>query len=368
MADPRKGGADTVNEMLKDQALRHRLGLDRLSGSVRNDVIELLNAADGDIEGRMSFLLDRGRTEDFVRGNKLTQLRNEIHNITGQAMGDVKDKWRSKLKDVAKSEGELQAGQLKNTIPVDVGVGVPNANTLEAVVTAEPFRGNTLSGWANKVTKDRTTKIMNEVRQGIVSGDSNQEIVSRVMGTRQFNFKNGVLNKTRNNVAAITRTAVTDVSERARDITFQRNSNVMRGIQYVATLDSRTTIICASLDGKVFDIGKGPRPSQHFDCRSVTTPVTKSWRELGVDRDEMTPSTRASMDGQVAGDKSIRDFLDSPKGPSAEDILGKTRAKLWRKGDLDFQDFLRGGIRQNNEIMTLKELRQQQSEAFQAIA
>jgi SPP1 gp7 family putative phage head morphogenesis protein len=43
--------------------------------------------------------------------------------------------------------------------------------------------------------------------------------------------------------------------------------------RYVATLDSRTSSICAALDGREFEYGKGPMPPQHFNCRSTTVPI-----------------------------------------------------------------------------------------------
>ena len=39
--------------------------------------------------------------------------------------------------------------------------------------------------------------------------------------------------------------------------------------RFVATLDSRTTPLCGSLDGKLFPIGEGPQPPLHYNCRST---------------------------------------------------------------------------------------------------
>jgi hypothetical protein len=70
----------------------------------------------------------------------------------------------------------------------------------------------------------------------------------------------------------------------------------------------------------------------HFNCRSVSTPVTRSWRELGIDMDDMPPGTRASMDGQVPADLTYADWLAKQSAARQDEVLGPVRAKLFRSG------------------------------------
>ena len=137
----------------------------------------------------------------------------------------------------------------------------------------------------------------------------------------------------------------------------------------MATLDSRTSLRCASLDGQVFPIGTGPRPPQHPNCRSTITPVTKSWRELakpgalkrgrGADNLDalferrlkgkgFTPdqiagikrATRASMTGQVPGKLTYARWLRRQPAAFQDDVLGPTRAALFRDGTLTLDRFV----------------------------
>ena len=85
-------------------------------------------------------------------------------------------------------------------------------------------------------------------------------------------------------------------------------------------------------DGTVYKPGKGPRPPAHFNCRSSTSPVTKSWRELGFDIDELPPATRASMNGQVPSDQTYDGFLRGQDKGFQEEVLGKRKAELFRGG------------------------------------
>ena len=80
----------------------------------------------------------------------------------------------------------------------------------------------------------------------------------------------------------LTRTAITETSNFVSNTTYKLNDDVVQGYQYVATLDSRTSLICGRLDGKVYSLDNknAPQPPQHFNCRSTTIPVIKSTNQM----------------------------------------------------------------------------------------
>jgi hypothetical protein len=69
-------------------------------------------------------------------------------------------------------------------------------------------------------------------------------------------------------------------------------------------------------------------PPRHFNCRSRLRPVTKSFKELGVDAAEVPVSTRASMDGQVPADITFNQFLKKKPKSFQDALLGPKRAEL----------------------------------------
>lgn len=118
---------------------------------------------------------------------------------------------------------------------------------------------------------------------------------------------------------------------------------------------------CAPLDGKVFPLDKGARPPLHANCRCTTTPVTKSFRELGIDIDDIPADTRSSMDGQVAADITYNQWLKKQPLSVQEMALGKTRAQLFRNGGLSIEQF----TNRNRATITLDELKKLESDAFE---
>ena len=78
------------------------------------------------------------------------------------------------------------------------------------------------------------------------------------------------------------------------------------------------------------------------NCRGVYVPVTKSWRELGINREELPASTRASMDGQVPENETFDDRLAKMAPKRQDAVLGPTRGRLYREG-VPLVDMVAGG-------------------------
>ena len=68
----------------------------------------------------------------------------------------------------------------------------------------------------------------------------------------------------------------------------------------------------------------------------------KTWRELGINLDEMPDSTRASMTGQVT-DKTWESWLERQPAAKIEGVLGKGRAELWRKKVITLDQLIGNG-------------------------
>ena len=110
---------------------------------------------------------------------------------------------------------------------------------------------------------------------------------------------------------------------------------------------------CGALDGKRWTTDSKPinhsmpyrAPPNHWRCRCSMIPVLKTWRELGINMDELSDSTRVSMEGQVT-DKTFSDWLKrkTETDPTfADRTLGKGRAELWRNGKITMDQMIAGG-------------------------
>ena len=158
--------------------------------------------------------------------------------------------------------------------------------------------------------------IRREVDVGMTEGESIAKIAKRLRGRLRFGANQEMtaraqalaggtgMRLSNNQVRTIVRTSVNQVQTIASQAVYSANQDVTKKYEYVATLDSRTTALCGSLDGRKFKYGEGPEPPQHFNCRSTTVPI--------IDDEDLRrrfPNTRPSAVGRVSQDESYPNWL-----------------------------------------------------------
>lgn len=387
----------TANEEFLDAMIRHQIGLMRLSGSVRNEIIAILDATEKDIRQQIAHRMRRSLPSDNIAASRIRSLEKIIKNIRGQAFEDITAIWVREMKNLVKAEPLFVDMAVKTVSPVTLSTAIPAIADLVALVATSPFEGRVLRDWAKNIAAADLNRIMGQVRIGIVQGEGSAAIARRVVGTAALRGANGVTQITRANAAALTRTMVNHFSNQAKRMFYEANKDILSEELYVATLDSRTTAICRSLDGRTFPVGIGPIPPLHFACRSVRVGIldgqvlgrrpTKSSTDKQLLR-EYTDSQglprvssrgalprghRGSFDnfsrrrvreltGTVPADVTYDDFLKRQTRDFQDEVLGTTKARLWRRGGLTLDKFVN---RQGDEL-TLSQLARSDAGAFRA--
>lgn len=262
--------------------------------------------------------------------------------------------------DLAQLEAQFVVSSMAK---VSVEAALPAASVLTSIANTALIEGATIGQWFARLTQSMRFDLSRAIKLGVSLGETNAQIAKRIVGAAG-NKGSEVIPRGRRDAMAITRTGVQTVSNEARLATYSENEDIIKGLQWVSTLDSRTTVICAARSGKVWTLpGYKPKghdipwnggPPAHWSCRSTVIPVLKTWREMGIDKDELPASTRASMDGQVASDLTFDAFLRGKPDSFADEMLGKGRAKLWRDGKITLSELLNS----QGQAITLTELRE----------
>lgn len=350
----------SVNSELRDRAIRHALAIGRYSRQTSDDIVRLLNSADQDISDqiakRLAGIEDRGIGLSKRTMARLDALVAEIRAINSEVYGRTYDQLADDLVAFGTAEAEFQRDTITKSLPGDIGnlgMTLPSPIVLKAIVEARPIMGTLLEKQFTTMSAVRTDAIDAAIRMGMVAGESTDDIVRRIRGTKAGGYNDGALGVSRRSLQTRVRTAVTHVSNQASQETWKANSRVVDAWQFLATLDNRTTVICGSLDGQTFPIGEGPIPPLHLNCRSITVAVTKSWRDLGIDADQLDAPARSSMDGLVAGGTTFESWLRGKDEATQNKVMGKTKADLWRSKKLDLKDFVKNG----QTPLTLKQLK-----------
>ncbi|MAM60852.1 minor capsid protein [Maritimibacter sp. UBA3975] len=344
----------SVNEEILDELTRHQVYLQRLSANTVRKVIAALNRSD-------ARLVERLLRDDITAMSRTRQeqLLRDLRRIVESAYTDATGALRIELDALGKYEAEYQLDMFRRVLPVRFETVTPAAEQILAAVSARPFQGKLLREVYSELEASAFRKVRDNIRAGIIEGRTTDQIVRDLRGTRTQGYRDGILYQNRRSTEAVVRTAVNHTANVAREYTYERNSDLVKGVRWNATLDSRTTLVCASRDGKVYDPGKGQRPPAHFNCRSSTSPVVKSWRELGLDADELPASTRASMNGQVPADLDYDGWLRRQPRAFQDEVLGEKKAALFRKG-VKVDRF----VDRKGREFTLDELKRREREAW----
>lgn len=350
----------SVNDLLLDATVRHQVYLQRYSTATVNKIIALLNRTDADLVAQILKRDPTATTGTWSR-KRLDVLLTEVRKINRDLYAQVERATRREMRALASYEAGFQQRLLSSTIPVTLDIVTPAAEQLASAVLSRPFQGRLLSEWVSGLEAGTFARLRDQLRIGYVEGESIDTMVRRIRGTRINQYKDGVLEISRRGAQAMVRTAINHTANTAKEELFKANEDVIKSVRWVSTLDGRTSQICIGLDGKVFPVKQGRRPPAHINCRSTTVPVTKSFRELGVDADEVAPGTRASMDGQVPDDVTYGDWLGKQSAGFQDDVLGVTKGRLFRRGGLDVRAFV---DRNTGQVWNLQELARREAEAF----
>lgn len=361
---------DTANERLANEAVAHRIKLDHYSNSVVRKIIGLLNRVDGDLFAQLASLLDL-LTPSTFNVERLESLLISTRALNAQAYAAANGALTGEIKNFVEYEAGYQFKLFQHVLPVNVSVATVNIEQTYTAALSRPFQGKLLKEWQEKIASDRMARVRDTIRMGFVEGQTTSQIVQRIQGTRAKGYEDGVIEIDRRSARSVVQTALSHTASVVRSKFTEENADLIKAEQWLSTLDNKTSPMCRIRDGLQYTADKhkpighsvpwGAGPGQlHWCCRSTSTPVTKSYRELGIDTDEFTPAERASMDGVVPADTTYADWIKKQSAGRQDEVLGSTRARLLRDGGLELDQFYSS----KGKYLSLPELREQDAAAF----
>lgn len=363
----------TANDRLSDESLAHAIWISRYSTGVASRMMKLLNDSDAELTARLLVAMDTLDANSFTV-SRLESLLVSVRALNHEAVQAMYAGLSAELQELTKHEAGFQLSLFQFAIPDDVLalhplVGI-SPDAVYAAAMAQPFQGRLLSEWADNLEADRMTRISNTVRQGFLLGDTTEQIARKVRGHANRGYQDGALQMSRANAASIAKTAVGHLAATARQSFATANDDILKGKQWLSTLDNRTSKDCRIRDRLKYTLDNKPighkvpylqGPGKiHWCCRSTETYVLKSSDELGIKVGEIKDSSRASMDGQVPADTNYQDWFSRQSFTRQSEIVGVTRARLIRDGGISPDEF----YNDRGEWLTLDQLRERDDKAF----
>ena len=187
------------------------------------------------------------------------------------------------------------------------------------------------------------------VRSAVVTGQTNQEVVKQLMGDGREITGDAAMSI--RSARTLVRTGVQQVANAVNHSTIMANPAVEK-VEFIATLDGRTSATCRAMSGRIFDKDKAPRPPLHWNCRSLVV----SYRPTGDHGHRSMTMGVVQDDGSVKylpayGDREgftgaqmrlikqnnqgyavdYRDWLSAQPKAVQVDILGAKRQAIFQK-------------------------------------
>lgn len=350
----------TANEIILNESIAHHIDLQGYSNNIVRRIISTLNKADADLVNQITAAIEKLPASQF-NVDRLTIILRSVVDLNNATYASISTELNNELADLTGYELSYQEQLISSLLPSQMSLVIVTPNQVYAAAMARPFQSRLLKEWLIGIEESRAIKIRDAIRLGYVEGQTINDVVKRIRGTRSLNYADGLLDVSRRDAEAIVRTAISHTSSYAREALYQANSDIVKGFRYTSTIDSRTTLLCSSRDGNEYKINE-PKPAipAHINCRSIYVAILKTWKEMGLDIADTPPSTRASLDGQIPATTTYNEWLKKQSVERQDDILGITKAKLFRDGGLDLPKFI---SKQGHEF-TIEELRIRDAEAF----
>lgn len=312
------------DQSIADDLITYNLNLIKYGNKTVREVLQFLDGLEKDILKQLT-----GDVADWKK-RRLNATLKEIGETTSEYYAKIAATVDADLLPIPAAAQKAFSGAVADTIGSEFTALASHAR-LEAMATTSLIQGAPNAAWWKKQDNDLKFKVQNILRQGHAQG-----IGTRVIA-RDIEI---AMDISRRHAETLVRTSVMTVNNDALNQIYQNNSDIIDRVEWLATLDSRTCTYCMAMDGRTYalDAVKPDIPA-HMNCRCVYAPITKTWRQMGIDVDELPP-VRRDMDDIVQGDMTFDSFLDRKGKKFQDNMLGPRRADLWREGKITISDLV----------------------------
>ncbi|MCK0877024.1 minor capsid protein [Acinetobacter pittii] len=352
---------------------QHQAYLYRASSQSVNELLKIFNDESALMLAKLRDLLEELNDLEKVAltsGQYTTTNLKEIRDLISQWFTAI----NTSLPEVfAVSATALAVYEANYTAKLyGVKIKKPNGEKLYKAAKKVPLVGGALvDDLLTKLAENARLKVEYAIRDGINSGKTNQQIVQRIGGTKRLNYEDGILTSTKSDIERTVRTLRSHVANQTYLDSFKQLG--FEYVKLVATLDGRTSKLCASLDGTVWKIDDPAKrvPPLHPNCRSILVPVEKDGSLAGqrpfvMDErrvKDIPKEERDQLIGQMDANITFKEFFKKTDDFFQKEWLGPKRYKLFKEGKFDFEKF----FDPEGRIYTLDQLRMLDEQMFKRL-
>ncbi len=219
--------------------------------------------------------------------------------------------------------------------------------------------GLTVGDYLKEQSELQRRNVSKLIRQAYTQAWTTTQLRLEILGRVSRNFKDGLVSRAQRAIRTSISTVIQHAASLSRFRTIaDRFIEFGAGYEWVSILDSKTSRQCRGLDGQRFQYGEGPLPPIHPNCRSHVVPFFRD----GVSF--LRGLTRKTSSGVISSSVNYYEWLKTQSKAFQNDVLGPTRAKIFRSGKISASEFARLDLDKKFKPITLDELERKRPELF----
>lgn len=330
-----------LQDAWQSAVLKNNVQFMRYEAGLRQQILDMVDQLGRDLVADLANGgLETPRT-DWQRA-RLRNLIAEAEKTVGTAYEDIAAVQNDGLSQGVKVSTQNLVAAMNEAAGVEVLAGVKwTPALLKALVDGTLTNGAPSAEWWGRQAADLVQAFQDQMRQAMLQGENLGSMVARL--------KDLMLTRTRQ-AEALVRTSAMAVNNAAQLATWTENASEGDLLQWDATLDPKTCLVCGAMDGQQWPVGEPHETAPlHWNCRCGVVPVASMWMKLGIER---PAAQRAARGGPVDQGTTWEQWLGSLPKAEQQDILGPARWKLWDSGKLTLRDL----VDQRGNVLTLEQL------------
>lgn len=280
-----------VTSRIASKITTSTVNLTRVSAGMRKTILRDLEKLEADLV----YDLMRAAGKSELTKARLSALLAQTRETINTAYAGISVGVTPQLQEIAIKIAKQTAAAVNGVVRVELMTVALTQKQLEFIAGKTVIEGQVQAKWWKTQATTVRNKFAAQMRQGQYRGEGVDQLVRRVRGTKALNYTDAIMTVPKHQAEALVRTSVISVANESRLATYIENKDVIRGVQWVATLEGACEE-CAELDGKIWTLPESgdkdgdyepeghdipfPGSCVHFACRCSTAPVTFSFEEL----------------------------------------------------------------------------------------
>lgn len=341
-----------INQNIFDKQIGFAANLTRVEANDTAEIYAKLDRLKQEITATINSI-DVGTLEGAAQVAALEELKDRVSVSIISTYDDIADFMDGDLQAIASLTSTNTINNINTSVGFDLATTTLAPDVLRSLTNQNIIMGARSRDWWLNQGENLRFEFDAEMSQGVLLGESTQDLVSRVRGNPLL-ANSGVMGSKYYQAASLVRTSVVSTSNHARMLTFQANDDILDGIEWVSTLDSHTSDTCKGLDGLKWTldykpIGHSvpyPGATAHWQCRSTQIPIVKPFNGLPAekqalfDRGLRLEKGASGEYGKVDSRIKYNEWLKTQPSDFQKEVLGATKYKIWKEKGLSLTDML----------------------------